>query len=248
MCVSECESLCLGCAEWDKGSCLVFVLKAAACPPPRWLHFLLFSYLSLGSLGPIEDVICWTFLQLSSPLSHKPTHTPLHPHFRGDYLNGCSTCLFVFSCSWEKYRWALLLLGCAFQKLYTLHMCQLVTKKVGDKKGDVSVQECEMKTKTCLHTLWVQQHPELIQGHLSTPGFLTPLLLLAFFFVFPFFLNVTSLLTDLTGMCCNSTPPSVFLLLLLLLSYTLFGSDRWRNLITSLLALFFLFASRLYLL
>lgn len=26
-------------------------------------------------------------------------------------------------------------------------------KKVGDKKGDVSVQECEMKTKTCLHTL-----------------------------------------------------------------------------------------------
>lgn len=39
-------------------------------------------------------------------------------------------------------------------------------------------------------------------------------------------------------MCCNSTPPSVFLLLLLLLSYTLFGSDRWRNLITSLLALF----------
>lgn len=23
----------------------------------------------------------------------------------------------------------------------------------GDKKGDVSVQECEMKTKTCLHTL-----------------------------------------------------------------------------------------------
>lgn len=26
-------------------------------------------------------------------------------------------------------------------------------KKVGDKKDDVSVQECEMKTKTCLHTL-----------------------------------------------------------------------------------------------
>lgn len=161
MCVSECESLCLGCAEWDKGSCLVFVLKAAACPPPRWLHFLLFSYLSLGSLGPIEDVICWTFLQLSSPLSHKPTHThtPLHPHFRGDYLNGCSTCLFVFFLFMRKIQMSIASAWvCLSEIVHSAHV-SAGDKKVGDKKGDVSVQECEMKTKTCLHTLWVQQHP-----------------------------------------------------------------------------------------
>lgn len=29
MCVSECESLCLGCAEWDKGSCLVCSFKSS---------------------------------------------------------------------------------------------------------------------------------------------------------------------------------------------------------------------------
>lgn len=94
MCVSECESLCLGCAEWDKGSCLVFVLKAAACPPPRWLHFLLFSYLSrvFGTYRG-RDLLDFPTAFIP-PLPQTHTHTPLHPHFRGDYLNGCSTCLF----------------------------------------------------------------------------------------------------------------------------------------------------------
>lgn len=160
MCVSECESLCLGCAEWDKGSCLVFVLKAAACPPPRWLHFLLFSYLSLGSLGPIEDVICWTFLQLSSPLSHKPTHTHTTPPPFQRWL--LKWLLYLFVCFFLFMRKIQMSIAsawvCLSEIVHSAHV-SAGDKKVGDKKGDVSVQECEMKTKTCLHTLWVQQHP-----------------------------------------------------------------------------------------
>lgn len=54
------------------------------------------------------------------------------------------------------------------------------------------------------------------------------------FFVFSIYpLYVTTLLTALAGMCCNSASPS-----LLPLSPSLFGCDCWRKLVSSILALF----------
>lgn len=154
--MSECESLCLGCAEWDKGSCLVCSFKSSCLSSSLMAPFSAL-FLSLSWVfGTYRERDLLDFPTAFIP-PHKPTHIPPHPHFRGDYLNGCSTCLLVFFLFMRKSIASASAWVCLSEIVHSAHV-SAGDKKVGDKKGDISVQECERKTKTCLYTLWVQQH------------------------------------------------------------------------------------------
>lgn len=155
MCVSECESLCLGCAEWDKGSCLVCSFKSSclssALMAPFSALFLSLSWV-FGTYRGRDLLDFPTAFIPPPPQTH--THTTPPPFQR--WLLKWLLYLFVFFLFMRKIQMSIASASawvCLSEIVHSAHV------SAGDKKGDVSVQECEMKTKTCLHTLWVQQHP-----------------------------------------------------------------------------------------